>query len=238
MWTASSNPEPKARRAAELPIRVPVNITPERAIELQQRLAPLVNSTTRLPRCISAIVGCDATYFDARTLATAVSVNYGDLSVRRARTVSEQTSFPYIPGLFGFREAPPVLRAVRLLREASCVCMVDGHGIAHPRKFGLACLVGLALNRPTIGVAKSLLYGSVKGRRVLGPYGRTIARVLNLPGSGKTIYVSVGHKISLTDAVAVVKRCLTPQGPLPIRLAHQEVTKTKWQVKKSSQVSS
>ncbi len=118
------------------------------------------------------------------------------------------------------------------------MCMVDAHGCAHPRKFGLACFVGLALDRPTIGVAKNLLYGSVEGNRVLDERGRLIAESMVLPGSGKTIYVSVGHKISLKDVVKLVKHCLTSHGPVPIRLAHEEVTKEKWRIKKSNQASS
>jgi deoxyribonuclease V len=116
--------------------------------------------------------------------------------------------------------------------------MVDGHGLAHPRRFGLACFVGLTLDRPTIGVAKGLLYGSVKGNHVVDAEERVVAELITLPSSRKTIYVSVGHKISLKRAVEVVKRCLTPQGPLPISLAHKEVTKKKWEIRKSNQASS
>ena len=102
----------------------------------------------------------------------------------------------------------------------------------------MACFVGLTLNQPTIGVAKGFLYGSVKDDLVVDGHGSTIAKLITLPSSGKTIYVSVGHKISLSDAVEVVRRCLTPQGPLPIRLAHEEVTKRKWQMKRSNPASS
>jgi len=117
------------------------------------------------------------------------------------------------------------------------VCLVDAHGIAHPRRFGLACYVGLALNRPTIGVAKSLLYGQVEGSRVIDREdGRILAELVKTPG-GKTIYVSVGHKISLEDAVLIVKHCMGSGGPVPIRLAHDEVTKRKWRIKNSNQVS-
>lgn len=73
------------------------------------------------------------------------------------KTVKERTKFPYIPGLLAFREAPSMLRAVRSLRARSYVCLVDAHGLAHPRRFGLACYVGLALDRPTIGVASERL---------------------------------------------------------------------------------
>jgi deoxyribonuclease V len=217
-------------------IRVPAGITSQGAIELQQRLAPLVKETGESPRKIRTIVGCDASYVGTMTFAAAVSLSYDTLAVRRTKVISCETTFPYIPGLLAYREGPAVVRAIRALRHSSYVCMVDGHGLAHPRRFGLACFVGLTLNQPTIGVAKSLLYGSVRDGRVVDEHGSTIAELITLPGGGKTIYVSVGHKICLNDAVGVVRRCLTPQGPLPIRLAHEEVTKRKWQIKKSSRV--
>ena len=218
-------------------IELPTKITPQEAIEVQQKLAPLVKCTGNPSRNITTVVGCDATYIQGKTVAAAVAVDYNNLTVRRASVVEEPTRFPYIPGLLAFREGPAVLRAIRAFRPSSYVCMVDGHGLAHPRRFGLACFVGLSLNRPTIGVAKSRLYGSVRGELVVDEQGRTIAELMKLPGSGKTIYVSVGHKISLQVAVKLVKHCITPQGPLPIRLAHEEVTRSKWQITKSNPVS-
>lgn len=205
---------------------------------LQRRLSLLVDERSELPPKIVSLVGCDATYFQGTTIAAATLVDYERLGCLRIKTVKERTRFPYIPGLLAFREAPSVLRAIRSLRAQSYVCLVDAHGLAHPRRFGLACFVGLALDRPTIGVAKSLLYGRVQGDQVFDKEGRQIAQILSLPGSSKVIYVSVGHKISLNDAVEIVRHCLSQRGPVPISLAHEEVTKQKWLIKKSSQVSS
>ncbi len=216
-------------------INIPTGITPQEAVSLQRRLAPLVEEISALPRNLSTLVGCDATYIHGKTVAAGVSVSYNNLSLQSTKVITGRTTFPYIPGLLAFREGPAVIQAVRGLRPTSYVCMVDGHGLAHPRAFGLACFVGLVLDHPTIGVAKSILYGSVKDGRVVDDHGTTIAELITLPNSGKTIYVSVGHKISLNHAVEVVRRCLTPQGPLPIRLAHEAVTKRKWELKKSNQ---
>ncbi len=196
-----------------------------------------MSETSYLPAKLTQLVGCDATYFSGTTLAAATLVEYEGLKLVKVTSAEERTRFPYIPGLLAFREAPAVLRAIRSLRAKSYVCLVDGHGLAHPRRFGLACFVGLALDRPTIGVAKSLLYGSVRGNKVVDKDDHQIAEVLTLPGTGKSIYVSVGHKVSLRDAVDIVKHCLTPHGPVPISLAHEEVTKQKWQVKRSSPAS-
>ena len=215
-------------------IKIPNEISPQEAVTIQKRLAPLISETSELPKTITALVGCDATYLSGTTLAAAVLTDYENLRAVKVKTVKEPTSFPYIPGLLAFREAPGVLRAIRALRATSYVCMVDAHGLAHPRRFGLACFVGLALDRPTIGVAKCLLYGSVKGNHVSDENGYPIAESIALPGSGKTIYVSVGHKVSLRDAVRIVRHCLTTHGPEPIRLAHEEVTKEKWRIKRSN----
>ena len=219
-------------------IRIPTGITPQEAIDLQKKLSPLVKETSELPPEIRFLVGCDASYFRGTTFAAASLVDYEKLKPVRIRSFKERTRFPYIPGLLAIREAPSVLAAIRSLRAESYVCLVDAHGLAHPRRFGLACFVGLALDRPTIGVAKSLLYGRVRGERVFDEEDRQVAEILPLPSSRKVIYVSVGHKVSLRDAVRIVKACLTQTGPVPIRLAHEEVTKQKCQVKKSSQVSS
>jgi deoxyribonuclease V len=226
----------RAPSAAELRIRIPSRISPQEAIALQEKLSPLVKETSELPSELNYLVGCDASYFRNTTFAAASLVDYEKLEPLRIKMVKEQTRFPYIPGLLAFREAPSVLRAIRSLRAQSYVCLVDAHGLAHPRRFGLACFVGLILDRPTIGVAKSLLYGWVRDEKVLDNEERQIAEILPLPGNRKVIYVSVGHKISLNDAVKIVRHCLTQRGPVPISLAHEKVTKQKWLLKKSSQV--
>jgi len=194
-----------------------------------------VKKTGALPDPIRTLVGCDAAYLSGITIATATTVRYADLSLLKIHSTSEDTRFPYIPGLLAFREAPAVICAIRGLRARDYVCLVDAHGVAHPRRFGLACFVGLALDHPTIGVAKSLLYGEVRDDKVLDREGRVLAELVRTLG-GKNLYVSVGHKISLKDAVFIVKHSMGSSGPVPIRLAHDEVTKRKWQIKNSNQV--
>ncbi|MGA8857722.1 MAG: endonuclease V [Candidatus Bathyarchaeia archaeon] len=223
--------------AVEMPIRIPSKISPRAAIILQKKLAPLVSQISDLPEKVTRLVGCDAAYFNGTTVSAATLVDYDSLELLTTKSFTERTRFPYIPGLLAFREGPAVLRAIRALRAKLYICLVDAHGLAHPRKFGLACLVGVALNRPTIGVAKSLLYGWVQGREVVDREGYPIAQLVQLPQSGKTIYVSVGHKVSLKDAVEIVKHCLTPRGPAPINFAHEEVSKQRWRLKKSNPVS-
>ena len=218
-------------------LEIPRTLTPKEAIKLQKKLAPLVKEESELQEKITNLVGCDATYIRGTSIAAATLVDYSTLQLLNMRTTAEATRFPYIPGLLAFREAPPVLRAIRGLRARSFVCLVDAHGKAHPRRFGLACFVGLALDKPTIGVAKSLLYGWREGNMVVDDDGSPLAEMLKLPENRKTIYVSVGHKLSLKDAVRIVKYCLTPHGPVPIRLAHEEVTRRRCRLKKSNPAS-
>ena len=227
----------KVPSAVELRISIPNRISHREAIILQKKLAPLVKEESDLPSSITHLVGCDATYIRGTTIAAATLVDYEKLELLETKSVKEKTRFPYIPGLLAYREGPSVLRAIRALGARSYVCLVDAHGLAHPRRFGLACFVGVALGRPTIGVAKSLLYGQVEGNQVVDKEGRQIAEVVPLPESRKTIYVSVGHMISLRDAVRIVKYCLSKKGPIPISLAHEEVTRQKWLLKRSSQAS-
>ncbi len=238
MLNASLGLRSRAPSAVELRIRIPTRISPQEAIALQEKLSPLVKVTSELPPKLRYLVGCDASYFRGTTFGAASLIDYEKLKPLRIKWVKEATRFPYVPGLLAFREAPSVLRAIRSLRAQSYVCLVDAHGLAHPRRFGLACFVGLVLDRPTIGVAKSLLYGRVRDEKVFDKEERPIAEILPLPGSRKVIYVSVGHKISLNDAVKIVRHCLTQRGPVPINLAHEKVTKQKWLLKKSSRVSS
>jgi deoxyribonuclease V len=227
---------PKAQNAVKLQIRIPTRISTRDAIALQKKLSPLIKETSELPSKLEYLIGCDASYFQGTTIAAATLVSYDELKSLAVKAVKEPTRFPYIPGLLAFREGPAVVKAIKSLRANSYVCLVDAHGLAHPRRFGLACFVGLALDRPTIGIAKSLLFGQVHETQVLDRTGRQIAEIVPLPGSRRVIYVSIGHKISLTDAVRVVKHALSHRGPIPIALSHEEVTKQKWLLRKSSQV--
>jgi len=107
--------------------------------------------------------------------------------------------------------------------------MVDGHGLAHPRRFGLACHVGLIMDLPTIGVAKSRLVGKELGDGLLDADGELIAQVIRV--NGKKLYVSVGNKISLSDSVRIVKHCVGKSGLELLLVAHQEAQRRKWSIR-------
>ncbi len=148
-------------------------------------------------------------------------------------TAQQETRFPYIPGLLSFREAPVCLEAVAKLGWQPDLFMIDGQGVAHPRRLGLASHLGLFFDRPTIGCAKSRLTGRYEepgaekgawsplwdGEETIGAVVRTRSRV-------KPVFASVGHKCTLEDAIRITLACATRYRiPEPTRLAHQAVSK-------------
>ena len=210
-------------------ISIPRNVTPQEAVALQNRLASLISQESALPEEIRYVAGADGAYEGNRAVGAAVVVKYGSLRPAETATTRAHVTFLYVPGLLAFREAPIIVRALRKLKHRPDVCIVDGHGVAHPRRFGLACHVGLIMDLPTIGVAKSRLFGREVGERIVDPEGNSIAEVIR--ASGKRLYVSVGHKISLGESVRVVRHCVSKRGLEPMVLAHQEAQKAKWSIR-------
>lgn len=199
------------------------------AKDIQRRLAERVSRSgeVKSPRFIA---GVDISVRrEAGTATGAVVVlQYPELKVVAAKVVAGKLGFPYIPGLLSFREAPLVLAACQELTLVPDLILVDGQGIAHPRRMGLASHLGLFLNTPTIGCAKSLLCGQheLPGEEP-GSYaevmdrGETIGVALRTKLGVKPVYVSIGHKISLESAVSwVLKCCRGYRLPEPARLAH------------------
>ncbi|MBM4016852.1 MAG: endonuclease V [Planctomycetes bacterium] len=166
-------------------------------------------------------------------LAAVVVLRLADFSVLEVRKAARRAGWPYVPGFLSFREAPVALEAFRQLRTVPDVVLIDGHGRAHPRRLGIASHIGLALQVPTIGCAKSLLAGEVRGR--LGPArgsraplvegSERIGTVLRTRAGVRPVYVSVGHLIDLASAerwvLAAAPRFRLPE---PARLAHRLVT--------------
>lgn len=210
-------------------IGIPRNVTPKEAVALQNRMASLISQESALPEEIRYVAGADGAYEGKRAVGAAVVVKYGSLQLAETATASAHVTFPYVPGLLAFREAPIIVRALRKLKHRPDVCIVDGHGLAHPRRFGLACHIGLIMDLPTIGVAKGQLFGREVQERIVDPEGNSIAEVIR--ADGKRLYVSVGHKISLDESVRVVRHCISKRGLEPIVLAHQEAQKAKWSIR-------
>ena len=155
--------------------------------------------------------------------------------IERVWTVSDEV-FPYVPGLLGFREAPCVIRTFGELRERCDMIMIDGHGLAHPRGFGLACHVGILLDIPAIGVAKKCLYGGFsepglkKGERELirGKDREVVGAALRTREGVKPVFVSIGNRTDLYTAVVVALECSRGfRVPEPTRLADKYVASLK-----------
>jgi deoxyribonuclease V len=211
------------------------------ARELQTALASQVQFQP-LPKSPKLVAGLDCAFSkDGKKIFAAVVVlKLPDLKIVETTSAVCQLSFPYIPGLLSFREAPVCIAAVEKLQTEPDVFIIDGQGIAHPRRFGLAAHLGLFFDKPTIGCAKSRLFGSFKepppekgACTWLMDEGREkrdeiIGAVLRTRSSVKPVFVSVGNKCLLDDAVKITLACTTRYRlPEPTRLAHQLVGKIK-----------
>ncbi len=200
------------------------------ALDLQHQLAAKVVRSSGLvtPRFIA---GVDISVGKAPGMATGavVVLSYPELEVVETKLAQGRLDFPYIPGLLSFRESPLTLAACEKLSITPDLILVDGQGVAHPRRFGLASHLGLFLDTPTIGCAKSLLCGKHEEPGVEpGSYaelmdrGEIIGVALRTRLGVKPVYVSIGHKVDLETAIHwVLECCRGHRLPEPIRLAHQ-----------------
>ncbi len=193
------------------------DLTPEAARKLQTRLAARVITEDDLGP-VTRVAGIDVGFEDNGTVTrgAVVVLDASTLAVVDQAVARRPTSFPYIPGLLSFREVPAVLDALTQLREAPQLLLCDGQGIAHPRRFGIACHLGLLTGLPAIGVAKSRLCGEhepvpvTKGAWVpLTDKGETIGAVLRTRTHVRPLYISPGHRISLPTAIDWTLRCLS-----------------------------
>ena len=217
-------------------IHHPWNISPSQAIALQKELAGLVRQEP-LTGPVETVAGADCAFVeDGRAiLAAVVLCDARTMAVLARASEVRPCRFPYVPGLLSFREAPAIIAAVERLPRRPDLLMCDGQGLAHPRGLGLACHVGLWLDTPTIGVAKSLLCGEHRDpglarrcRAAIRLDGRVVGAALRTREAVKPLFVSVGHRVTLTDALAWTLRC--GRGfrlPEPTRQAHQTVGRMK-----------
>lgn len=164
------------------------------------------------------LCGLDAAYVGNTAFVAASVWDLMKMETIETITLVDHVSTKYVPGFLGFREGPLLVKIAKKTRHRPDVLLVDGQGLAHPRKFGLACHVGLALDKPTIGVAKSPLYGRSTEREILDSKGEVIGRILS--EGNRKFYVSVGHRISLETAFGVVEKSIVNGHPSPLRQAH------------------
>lgn len=213
------------------------DLSPSQAISLQKRLSRKVITTGKV-RKVRLVAGCDisSSIFSPEARAGVVVLTFPDLKVVEERVVEGKVHFPYIPGLLSFREGPLLLRAFSRLKNDPDVIFFDGQGLAHPRRFGLASHLGLWLNRPSVGCAKSRYIGEYEKpgeeRGAWSPLkdknGGTIGSVLRTRTGVKPVFLSIGHKLDLDEAVRLT---LAVYGgyriPQPTRLAHNLLSASK-----------
>lgn len=199
------------------------------AIQIQNNLAGQIapHGGTLNPQLIAGLDVSVDMHNDAT--AAVVVLNYPDLQLMETARVKGKVEFPYIPGLLSFREIPLTLQACEKIHLQPDLLMVDGQGIAHPRRIGLASHLGLLLNIPTIGCAKSHLYGEYQPpKETAGSYsfiadskGKTIGAALRTKSGVKPLFISTGHKIDLSSSIAWVLQCCRGYRlPEPTRTAH------------------
>jgi deoxyribonuclease V len=178
---------------------------------------------------IQKIGGVDISYSrpGGRAICAVVVLDYDKLEVVESLVIETKTSFPYVPTFFSFRESAPIIKTFKRLKEKPEVLLIDGQGIAHPRGLGLASHVGVKLDFPTIGVAKSVLVGEFnppihQGDSVIMSYeNQVIGYAYKSKKLSNPIYVSPGHLVSLRSSLQIVKMCIKGNKlPEPLRLAH------------------
>ena len=205
------------------------NLTPREAIEVQQRLRGLVRIIP-LARDIHTIAGADISFnrFSDTIHTGIVVLSLPDLRVVETAGVRGTAKFPYVPGLLSFRETPSLLEAWDQLKTKPDVLMLDGQGLAHPRRFGIACHVGVLLDLPAFGCAKSILVGKhdelgldAGSRSPLVDRDEVVGVALRTKRKVNPVYVSAGHLIDLPSAVDIALRSTARyRQPEPTRQAH------------------
>ncbi|HEX2316018.1 MAG TPA: deoxyribonuclease V [Thermomonospora sp.] len=193
----------------DVPAMHPWPETPGEAEAIQDRLRPLLDLTAPGPRAPRTVAGLDVSYAeDGDRLAAAVVVlDAATLEPVEESVVTGTAAFPYVPGLFAFRELPALVEALERLSVTPDLLVCDGQGLAHPRRFGLACHLGVLTGLPSMGVAKNHLLGAydppgeTRGSSAdLTDGGEVVGRVLRTQTGVRPVFVSVGHRIDLATA--------------------------------------
>lgn len=208
--------------------------SPKEAVALQTFLASQVMVGSSGVDQADTVAGIDVSVADGRARASVVVVKLDSLATLEIALAQREVSFPYVPGLLSFREGPVILDALAQLKITPDVLLFDGQGRAHPRGMGIATHIGVLLDCPSVGCAKSRLCGThEQPGRERGAYtllydnGEVIGAVLRTRSRVKPVYVSVGHRTTLAEAIALVLRCGAGYKlPEPIRRAHRSASLT------------
>jgi deoxyribonuclease V len=213
------------------------DVTPQEAVQIQQELTHNIQLAP-VPPTIRLVAGADVSYNigSDRFYAGIVVLQFPELDLVEESVAIGTASFPYIPGLLSFREAPILLQAFQQLSSVPDVIIFDGHGIAHPRRIGIASHVGLFLDSPSVGCAKSKLTGVYEAdtlQRTAGSFiplhtteGTIIGSVVRTKHNISPVFVSPGFKADIASSVELVLKCCKGYKlPEPTRLAHHLVNR-------------
>ena len=204
------------------------NLPPREAIEVQKHLAPRVIRKSLIPiHGIDTVAGIDTSYRNNMACAAVVILKFKNLETVEYKTATLPVSIPYIPGLLSFREGPAIIKAIQKLKTRPDILMFDGQGIAHQRSLGIASHIGLLLDLPAIGCAKTRLVGGYEepdpqsgSFTYLKDKGKTIGAVVRTRTKVKPVFVSTGHRMNLRDSIKLVLQCCKGfRLPEPIRQA-------------------
>jgi deoxyribonuclease V len=196
-----------------------------KAHKVQTCLSKKIISEDRVPEKINLVAGVDIAYANELAIGAVAVLDYESLELLESQTATCRVKLPYIPTLLSFREIPPAVVCIRRLKLQPDVFLADGQGLAHPYRCGFASHLGLAIGKPTIGVAKSRLIGKPTeiGEEVfLVENGQIIGSVVTTKEGSKPVYVSVGHLMSLGTAIKIAKHCVrNSRIPEPLLQAHK-----------------
>ena len=206
----------------------PWDLRPEEAMALQTKLACQVIRKSRLrPEGMMTVAGVDTGYRNGIAHAAVVVISLKDLKTLEKAVAAGAVTYPYVPGLFSFREGPVILEALEKLEKPPDLLMIEGQGIAHPRRCGIASHIGMLLDIPTIGCAKTRLVGDYRepqrtrgSTSLLKDGEETIGAVVRTRTGVKPLFVSIGHLMDLNDCVRLVlQSCRGYRLPEPLRRA-------------------
>lgn len=183
--------------------------------DVQRKIAKEVRTSDEYKReDIKKIAGFDILFFNDKIICAAAVLDAGTFEVLEKKYTISKTPMQYIPGFLAFREGPAIMQTYYSLETEPEVLMMQGHGVAHPLKCGLASYVGVELGKATIGVAKKILVGEIKNRKII-ILNETRGEEVITREHAKPLYISAGHMISLKTSVELVKKSTIPPHKLP-----------------------
>jgi len=189
-------------------------------IRMQNEMAKKVISEHTHNKEIIYICGVDVAYRNNIAYCSAVLMNKNTMEIKESVNLTLNVKHPYVPSFLMLRESEVIINILKPLKNRFDLLLVDGHGLLHPRKCGLASYIGIIIDRPTIGVAKRILCGTVRANHFIDIDG-VISGFKMIKEKRKPIYISVGHKINLINAIIIIEQLVRPKEriPEPLRLA-------------------